>query len=140
MKEVGIINRGLSKVISEQGHQDLLMICDAGFSTPKDVEVIDISFKGNQPNVVEILNELKKFFSVEKLILASETKKKNPGYFNEILSVFEDNPEVETIDHKELKELAKQVKAIVRTGDFTAYANVILVSGAGKRWYSERDP
>jgi D-ribose pyranase len=140
VQEVGPINRGLSKVISEQGHHDLLMICDAGFSIPKDVEVIDISFKENQPKVIEILNELRKFFSVEKLILAKETKRKNPGYFKEIISVFSDNSEVETIDHKELKELAKQVKAIVRTGDFTAYANVILVSGAGKRWYAERDP
>lgn len=140
MKEVGILNREVSKVISEQGHQDLLMVCDAGFSTPKDVEVIDISLKENSPTVVEFLNELKKFFSVEKIILANQTKNTNPSYFNEITSVFDDNPEVETIDHKELKELAKQVKAIIRTGDFTAYANVILVSGAGKRWYSERAP
>jgi len=116
------------------------MVCDAGFSTPKDVEVIDVSLKENQPTVVELLNELRKFFSVEKLILASESRKMNPGYFEKIISVFDNTSEVETIDHKELKELAKQVKAIVRTGDFTAYANVILVSGAGKRWYSERDP
>jgi D-ribose pyranose/furanose isomerase RbsD len=34
------------------------------------------------------------------------------------------------------KELSKSVKAVIRTGDFTAYANVLLVSGAGKRWYS----
>ena len=139
LKEIGILNRGVAKVISEQGHHDLLMVCDAGFATPKDVEVIDISMKENQPRVVEFLNELKKFFSVEKIILAYQTKKTNPSYFNEIISVFDDNLEVETIDHKELKKLSESVKAIIRTGDFTAYANVILVSGAGKRWYSERD-
>jgi D-ribose pyranase len=140
LKEIGILNRGVAKVISEQGHHDLLMVCDAGFATPKDVEVIDISLKVNQPRVIDLLNELKKFFSVEKIILANQTKNTNPSYFNEIISVFDDNPEVETIDHKELKQLSSSVKAIIRTGDFTAYANVILVSGAGDRWYSERDP
>ena len=139
MKEIGIINRGVARVISEQGHQDLLMVCDAGFAIPKDMDVVDISLKENQPSVIEFLNELKKFFSVEKIILASQTKKANPGYFEEIISVFNDSTEVETIDHIELKELSKSVKAIIRTGDFTAYANVILVSGAGKRWYSEKD-
>ena len=140
MKEIGIINRGIARVISEQGHQDLLMVCDAGFAIPKDMDVVDISIKENQPSVIEFLNELKKFFSVEKIILANQTKKANPGYFKEIISVFNDSPEVETIDHKELKELSKSVKAIIRTGDFTAYANVILVSGAGERWFAENDP
>lgn len=137
MKEIGILNRGVAKVISEQGHHDLLMVCDAGFATPKDVEVIDISMKENQPRVIDFLNELKKFFSVEKLILANQTKKSNPSYFNEIVDVFDNDPEVETIDHEELKKLSESAKAIIRTGDFTAYANVLLVSGAGDRWYSE---
>lgn len=139
MKEIGILNRGVAKLISEQGHRDLLMVCDAGFATPKDVEVIDISIKENQPLVVEFLNELKKYYSVEKIILAEQTKNINPGYFKKIISVFDEAPEVKTIDHQELKQLSKSVKAIIRTGDFTAYANVILVSGAGGRWYMEKD-
>jgi len=134
-----MLNRGIAKAISEQGHQDLLMICDAGFSTPKDVEVIDISIRVNQPRIVDILNELKKFFSVERIILANQTKNTNPSYFKEIISVFDNNPEVETIDHRELKKLSESVKAIIRTGDFTAYANVILVSDAGESWYFEND-
>lgn len=139
LKEIGILNRDIAKLISEQGHQDLFMVCDAGFATPKDVEVIDISMKENQPRVIDFLNELKKYFSVEKIILAEQTKNVNPGYFKEIISVFDIAPEVQTLDHKELKQLSKSVKAIIRTGDFTAYANVILVSGAGERWYMERD-
>lgn len=139
MKEIGILNREVAKAISEQGHHDLLMVCDAGFAIPEGVEVIDISLKENHPRVVEFLNELKKFFSVEKIILADQTKTSNPSYFKEILSVFDDAPEVETIDHSELKQLSASVKAIIRTGDFTAYANIIMVSGAGDRWYKETE-
>ncbi len=40
--------------------------------------------------------------------------------------------------HQDLKKLSREVKAVIRTGDFTAYGNVILVSGAGVRWYMEK--
>jgi D-ribose pyranose/furanose isomerase RbsD len=32
---------------------------------------------------------------------------------------------------------AREVKTVIRTGDFTAYSNVIIVSGAGERWKVE---
>lgn len=138
MKEVGLINRGLAKIISEQGHQDLLMVVDAGFAIPKEIEVIDISLSVNNPMVMDVLAELKKFFSVEKIIMANQTKETNPSLCEAISKSFGNNAPVVTIDHSELKQLATTVKAIIRTGDFTAYGNVILVSGAGNRWYSEK--
>ncbi len=138
MKEVGIINRGIAKVISEQGHQDLLMVCDAGFSIPKEIEVIDVSVSENNPGVLGLLNELKKYFSVEKMIIAKETKERNPTFFINMTKAFGEDMEVEVIDHSELKQRSKNVKAVIRTGDFTAYGNVILVSGAGERWYLEK--
>jgi len=137
MKELGIINREISRVISQQGHGDLLMVVDAGFAIPPNLEVIDISLGENNPKVLDILQELSKFFSVEKMILANETQETSPTLFSEIVNSFGDNMEVETIAHSELKDLSKNVKAIIRSGDFTAYGNVILVSGAGDRWYCE---
>lgn len=138
MKELGIINRSIAKVLSEQGHNDLLMVVDAGFAIPKEVEVVDISLGENKPMVLEVLAELRKFFSVEKMIMANQTKKVSPSLFDAISISFGENIPVEIIDHTQLKQLAKTVKALIRTGDFTAYGNVILVSGAGDRWYCEK--
>ena len=138
MKEIGILNRGIAEVISGQGHQDRLMVCDAGFAIPKDVQVVDISLTENQPMVLDTLNVLKKYFSVEKLILASQTKETSPSLFKNISIAFGNDMEVEVVDHAELKDLSRRVKAVIRTGDFTAYGNVILISGAGDRWYSEK--
>lgn len=138
MNELGIINRSIAKVLSEQGHNDLLMVVDAGFAIPKEGEVVDISLGENKPMVLEVLAELRKFFSVEKIIMANQTKKVNPSLFDAISISFGENIPVEIIDHTELKLLAKTVKAVIRTGDFTAYGNVILVSGAGDRWYCEK--
>jgi len=139
MKELGTINREISRVISHQGHGDLLMVVDAGFPIPSNLDVIDISLGENNPMVVDILDEMNKFFSVEKMILANQTRSTNPSFFKKITASFGNNVEIETIDHQELKEMSKQVKAIIRSGDFTAYGNVILVSGAGNRWYSEKN-
>ena len=137
MKEVGLINRNLTKVITEQGHQDLLMVVDAGFAIPLGVETIDISLSENKPMVLDVLAELRKFHSVEKMILAKQTKETNPSLFNKISTVWGKDIEIEVIDHLDLKQISKTVKAVIRTGDFTAFGNVILVSGAGNRWFCE---
>jgi D-ribose pyranase len=137
MVEVGIINRELARVLSQQGHQDKLMVVDAGFAIPKGVEVVDLALSENKPRVIDVLAELRKYISVEKMIMAQQTQSANPTLFEEISKVWNDKMEVEVIDHSEIKQISKEVKAVIRTGDFTAYANVILVSGAGDRWYFE---
>ena len=139
MKEVGIINRDIARAISEQGHHDLLMVCDAGFAIPKEVGCIDISIKENNPTVIEVLEVLKNYFSVEKMIFADQTKESNPSFIKKASSIWNGRVEVDIIDHSKLKEKSKSVKAVIRTGDFTAFGNVILVSGAGERWYKEKE-
>jgi len=103
MKEVGIINRNIAAAISKQGHQDLLMVTDAGFAIPDGIEVIDISLGVNKPLVPEVLSELKKYFSVEKMIMARQTREVSPSLFDKISKAFGDKMEVEVIDHSELK-------------------------------------
>jgi D-ribose pyranase len=138
MKEVGLLNRGVAKVVSEQGHKDLLMVTDAGFAIPKGLEVIDLSLAVNEPKVIEVLNELKKYYSVEKMFMAQETKDVSPSHFEAVSKVWGDNVEVEVVSHAALREMSKSVKAVIRTGDFTAFGNVVLVSGSGDRWYCEK--
>ena len=137
MKEIGMINRDIAAVISAQGHGDLLMVTDAGFAIPQDLEVIDLSLKENVPMVLDVLLELRKYFSVEKMYMSTETRDVNPTHFKCVSETFGPGVEVETLPHDELKMKSRKVKAVIRTGDFTAYGNVILVSGAGDRWYLE---
>lgn len=138
MKENGLPNRQLSRVLAEQGHGDLLMVTDAGFAIPQGVEVVDLSLDVNLPMVVDVLNSLKKVYSVEKMILADETTQVSPSLFKKITTAWGENMTVETVSHVELKEMSRKAKAVVRTGDFTAFGNVILVSGCGDRWYCEQ--
>ncbi len=137
MKEIGILNRAVAAAIARQGHTDLMMVTDAGFAIPDGVEVIDLSIAVNKPMVVEVLEELHKYFSVEKMIISEDTKSVSPSHFEKMTKVW-DGIEVELIPQNDLRAMAKNVKTIIRTGDFTAYGNVVLVSGAGDRWYCEK--
>jgi D-ribose pyranase len=138
MKETGVINREVASAIAKQGHGDLLMVTDAGFAIPPEIEVIDLSLDINKPMVLEVLEMLRKNFSVEKMVIANQTRETSPTQFQNISKAFGEGIKVETVDHSRLKEMSKTVKTVIRSGDFTAFSNVILVSGAGDRWFCEK--
>ena len=138
MKEVGMLNGHIDSALNRQGHMDLMMVVDAGFPCPDDVELIDIALSAGVPQILDVLAELRKVHSVEKIVMAQDTQDHNPTYFDKVAKSFGDNVEIEVIPHTELKERSHNVKTIIRTGDFTAWGNVMLVSGAGDRWQLEK--
>jgi D-ribose pyranase len=139
MRETGIVNGNICDVLSGLGHTDELIVCDAGFAIPTGVRTVDISLGENKPTVPEVLAELRKHFSVEKLVMAEETRQTGPTRFAALEQSFGGGIPVETIPQTEFRTRARSVKAVIRTGDFTAYSNILLVSGGGGRWYIERD-
>ena len=139
MKETGLLNIEISDAIAHLGHMDELIICDAGFPIPVGIRTIDLSLKINQPTTLEVLTEILQHFSVEKIVLAEEAQKHSPTMFAQLTSLFDKSVAVETMPHTNFKQRGRGVKAVVRTGDFTAYANILLVSGAGPRWFVEED-
>jgi len=138
MKEIGMLNGQIDSALTRQGHMDLMMVVDAGFPCPDNVEVIDIALSEGVPQILDVLAELRKYHSVEKIIMADDTKQHNPTYFQKVAKSFGEGVELEVISHDELKDISHDVKTIIRTGDFTAWGNVILVSGAGNRWQMEK--
>jgi len=134
-----MINGAIDSALTRQGHMDLMMVVDAGFPCPDHVELIDIALSEGVPKILDVLAELKKYHSVEKIVMAEDTREHNPAYFDKVAKAFGAGVEVEVIPHAELKERSHIVKTIVRTGDFTAWGNVMLVSGAGDRWQMEHN-
>jgi D-ribose pyranase len=117
---------------------DTMMVVDAGFPCPDEVELIDIALTEGVPTVQDVLSELSKHHSVEKIVMAEDTRAHNPSHFETVSHAFGEGIEVEVIPHTELKQRSHHVKTIIRTGDFTAWGNVLLVSGAGDRWQMEQ--
>jgi D-ribose pyranase len=137
MRETGILNRDISDVLSTLGHTDEMIVCDAGFAIPQGVRTVDIALAKDKPTVLELLAELKEHFSVETIVVADATQDVSPTRFAAVSRVFGDSVPVEVIPLAAFKQRARGVKAVLRTGDFTAYSNVLLVSAGGGRWYLE---
>lgn len=128
MLKGGIFHPELLKVLGEQRHKDMIVIGDAGLPVPKGVTRIDLGWRPGDPAFHDVLEEILKVLVVEKAIFANEAKEVSPQFLEKSLTMLPDI-EVEYVDHSELKEISKEAKAIILTGEFTGYTNVILVSG-----------
>jgi len=60
--------------------------------------------------------------------MANESKTVSPEMHANILKLLGD-VEVEYIPHAEFKQRSRNCKAIIRTGEFTPYSNVMFVCG-----------
>lgn len=132
MKRHGILNSDISRVLSYMGHTDRICIGDCGLPIPDGTERIDLALKFEHPRFMEVLREVGADMKVEKIVLAEEIKEMNPTVLVEIEEYFaecEVEPEIEYVSHTELKVMTKECKAVIRTGETTPYANIILQSG-----------
>ncbi len=146
MKRQGILNSEISSVLSYMGHTDQICIGDCGLPIPEETKRIDLAVRFGCPSFLEVLEEVVKDMKIEKIILAEEIKEKNPQIEEAVKRLFgcfetgcetgfktmpqeKDAVAVEYVPHTELKNRTKQCKAVIRTGETTPYANIILQSG-----------
>ncbi len=129
MIKSGIFHPQLSRVLAELRHMDTLVIGDAGLPIPKGVERVDLGWRAGSPKYLEVLDEVLKAIVVEKALFADEALQVSPDFHKQALGLLPKNLPVEYVSHHELKQKSAEAKAIVLTGEFTPYTNVILVCG-----------
>lgn len=117
------------------GHTDTIAVADCGLPIPEDTKRIDLAVRFGTPGFMEVLKAVSDDMKVEKIILAEEITEYNPDILEQIKALFAN---IETgfkeemivfVPHTELKLLTKECKAVIRTGETTPYANIILQSG-----------
>ncbi len=131
MKKIGILNSGISRVIADMGHLDQLVIADAGLPIPMETEKIDLALTEGVPTLLQTLQAVLTELQVEEVIVAEEFQTATPAskaMFEEIKRIIGDIP-VNFVTHEDFKDLLPSSRAVVRTGEFTPYANIILISG-----------
>jgi len=130
MKRAGILNSNISRVLSYMGHTDCICIGDCGLPIPDEVERIDLALAFGEPTFMRTLEIVAGDMKVEKIVLAEEIKTQNPAVLKQVEELFAgQSVEVEFVSHVELKERTYDCKAVIRTGEVTPYANIILQSG-----------
>lgn len=130
MKKQGILNSDISRVLSYMGHTDCIAVGDCGLPISDEVERIDLALEFGVPSFMDVLRVITKDMKVEKIVLAEEIREQNPKVLGEIKELFA-GQELETVfvSHTELKKQTRECKAVIRTGETTPYANIILQSG-----------
>lgn len=144
MKTKGILQNDLARLVARMGHGDMLVITDRGFPFPRheQTECIDVSIGRDLPKVKDVLKVVLEELEIEQVIIADETKSVSPETYKEFTDIIstiknKGNEIVEeNIPHVEFKDLVlngslngKELKGFVKCGEFTPYANIILVSG-----------
>ena len=131
MKKTGIINADISRVLSYMGHTDRIAVGDCGLPIPEETERIDLALRLGTPRFMEVLEAVLDDMVIEKVVLAEEIKENNPALLAEIQNLLKERELqvlVEFISHAQLKEETKSCKAVIRSGENTPYANIILQS------------
>lgn len=130
MKKHGILNSEISRVLSYLGHTDCICIGDCGLPIPDEVERIDLALAFGEPTFMRTLEIVAGDMKIEKIVLAEEIKTQNPQVLEQVQALFAQQAvEVEFVSHAQLKEQTRDCKAVIRTGETTPYANIILQAG-----------
>ena len=128
MKKIGILNRPISSVIAGLGHKDALVVADAGLPIPQETQRIDLALVKGVPSLLDTLRAVLTEMAVERAIVAEEMLETSPDVYEAIKGLLGD-VSIESVPHSAFKDLTGSARAVIRTGEFTPYANIVLVAG-----------
>ena len=128
MKRTTLLHGELSHLIATMGHGDSLVIADAGLPVPAGTRCIDLAVARGVPSFDKVLGAVLSELQVERATHAAELLLHSPATETELRARLSGTP-ITRVDHAAFKELSRGARAIVRTGEFTPYANVILYAG-----------
>lgn len=142
MKKYGILNRNLMKAIADMGHEQYIIIGDAGVPVQREDQRIDLAVAQDLPTIGQVLDLIMDEFIFEDIIVAEEQKKYNPEHFKNVSDLVHKRyktMQVHTMPHNEMfAEYLPKAKYIVRTGSFMPWGNVVLKAGIdAKVWFEK---
>lgn len=125
MKRSGIINAPLAGHLARLGHTDLVVLADAGLPVPAHVPVVDLAVVFGLPRFTDVLDALLAEIVVEHAWVSEPADRTPAGrWVDDRL----DRP-AERVPHDQLKAQVSGARLVIRTGEDTPYANVVLRCG-----------
>jgi D-ribose pyranase len=128
MKRDRILNPELISAIASLGHTEYMVIGDAGLPIPDGITIIDLSVVKGIPAFMDVLRAVAEELVIQSFIYASEMNSVNPALAEEVKKALPGIPNA-TVTHEEFKNHTGKAKIIVRTGECSSFANIILVGG-----------
>ena len=128
MLKTGILNPAINSLLSRVRHTNTLVIADRGFPFWPHIETIDISLIDDVPQVLDVLNAIRPNWIIGRAFAAQEFLAENtPPTISALENALLGVP-IQFESHIELKKRVPHAIGLIRTGDTTQYANLILES------------
>ena len=124
MKKSGLLNPALVRAVARLGHTNTFVIADCGLPIPRNVEIIDLSLVFGIPRFVDVLEAVLAEVVVEGGVVAENIRGTDAERW-----IVDRVQTVAYISHEELKQQVSDAAFVIRTGETTSYANVILRCG-----------
>lgn len=128
MLKSGILNPQVNSLLSRVRHTNTLVIADRGFPFWPQIETVDLSLVDDIPRVLDVLEAVRRNFSIGRFYMAEEFLQHNTEPVVELFGVAMEGADVVYEAHKAFKRRVPHAIGLIRTGDITQYANVILES------------
>ena len=128
MKKHGVLNSAIASPLPPLGQTATIELPLGASQLHTGEKRIDLAVEIGKPSFLDVLQVVADDMAIEKVMLAEEVINNNAEVNKEIeLKLIE--PVFEYVCHEQFKEHTKKAKAIIRTGEATPYANVILHAG-----------
>ena len=106
----------------------MLVIADAAFPFWPEVETVDVSLVKGIPSVLQVVNAILPNWKCGEVYMAEEFKKHNDRKTQAAFGRACGAVPITFEPHLEFKKRVPCAIGLIRTGDTTAYGNMILVS------------
>lgn len=124
MKAGILIHPGMLQLLASLGHTDELLVCDAGYPVPPQVPIVDLAYRPGHSPFLDVVSVVLATVQVERAVVATEADAELRIAIDGVLGFPSDE-----MAHASFKERARGCRGVVRTGEYTRYANVILTVG-----------
>jgi D-ribose pyranase len=128
VKRGGILHPELLAVIARLGHTDRLVIADSGLPIPPSVTRVDLALVAGVPSFLQTLEAVLHELAVEGAVVAEEMGTRSPHVLEAVRRLLGAVP-LTFVPHEAFKAQLPAARAVVRTGEQTPYANIILIAG-----------
>ena len=128
MLKTGILNPQINSLLARVRHTNTLVIADRGFPFWPMIETVDISLVDGIPTVLDVLGALRPNFVIGKAWMAKEFLQHNNAQTRAAFAGALKGIQVTHEPHVQFKKRVPAAIGLIRTGDTTQYANMILES------------
>ncbi|HVU16679.1 MAG TPA: RbsD/FucU family protein [Candidatus Didemnitutus sp.] len=128
MIRTGILNPHVLELLARVRHTNTLVIADRGFPSWPQVHTVDLSLVDDVPTVLQVLAAIRPNFVIGRAFAAREFRRENPAAAVQRLRATLGDVPLVFEAHLAFKRRVPAAVGLIRTGDTTPYANLILES------------